>query len=382
VRRRRGPGDAERGSITVESAIVTASVLTFVIGMLQIGILGFLQITLDAGAFLNAHQNVIGVNDPLGPADATHLVFPQIKPSAIVNTVQTAPSPSVPVDYGYNGSAAEQAASANARHGGASVIQPYLSQTTISQTPFSFLNQGFTVQGQATDADWLETEPEWGVANLPYGGAYSATNTQYTASQFTLGDNSPPYYMSFNFTIHCKTPGAWGVPGGSRGICPSQGVLPLGVGEYLDTLNWSNGAAGVGGPATSTGPGGTTGTFEAAACHQRMLATLAYFFENLKENNYGNSAAFASDPLNYIETTYNPYYYNRTGYTDFSSTNASFFGQWPNGATAHTLDTQATAAIRTIYGWDDQASYNYPPNGQTALYNVGINPLNATAGCV
>jgi len=386
VRPKRAAADRERGSVLVESALVTASILTLVLGMLQLGVLGFLQLTLDAGAFLNAHQNAIGVTDVLGASDATHKVFPQIPTSAIANSVQTAPSPDVPVNYGYNGNAAQQAASATQRHGGASVMQPYLSQTTISETPFTIFGQPFVVHSQASEANWLETMPEWGIANMNYGGAYSASNTQYNANVFTLGENTPPYYMSANYFTHCTTPGIWGAPGSTagRGVCAAPGsttstsaVLSLGMGEYLDTLNWANGVAGVGGPVGSPG-GASTGTFEAAACHQRVYATLTYFFENLAENNYGNSAAFASDPLNYLETTYNPYYYNLSGYTDFSSTKASFFGQWPNGATHHTLDTEATAAIQTIYGWDDQKSYQ----GTAGLYGVGNNPLTPTAGCV
>jgi hypothetical protein len=369
---------AQRGAILVESALVTASVLTLVLGMLELGLLGFLQITVDAGAFLNAHQNVIGVNDSLGPADATHQVFPQIQPSAIVNTVQTAPSPTVPVDYNYNGTAAQQSTSNVNRHGGASILQPYLSQTTISQTPFTFLGMPFRVQGQASEVDWLESNATWDATNANYGGAYTPGNNALNANVLKYGENVPVYYMSLDFVYHCATSGAWGTT--SKGVCPNQDTLSLGTGEYLENLNWSNGTAGVGGPANSTGPGGTTGTFEAAACHQRMFATLAYFFENLAENNYGNSAGFAADPLNYIETTYNPYYYNgagSSGYQNFSASNVSFFGQYPNGATAHTLDTIATADIRTIYGWDVEHF-----QGQGGQAGIGNNPLHPTLGCV
>jgi hypothetical protein len=129
----------------------------------------------------------------------------------------------------------------------------------------------------------------------------------------------------------------------------------------------------------STGPGGTTGTFEAAACHQRMYATLAYFFENLQENNYGNSAGFAADPLNYIETTYNPFWYNgagSSGYTNFSASNVSFFGQWPNGATSHTLDTIASQTVNKIYSWDVEHF-----QGTSGQGGIGSNPLHPTAGC-
>jgi len=362
---------AQRGSITVESAIVLSAVLVFVLGMVEFGALGFMQITVDAGAFLNAHQNAIGVNDALGPADATHQVFPQIATSSIANNVLTAPSPTVPVDYGYNDPSPSVVASSSVnRHGGASIMEPYLSQTTISQSVFRLFNESFNVQSQASEPNWLQSAPLWDAANVNYGTAYSASNSEINSSVFENGDNSPLYYMSLNKINHCATPGSWGNPSGSRGVCPTQDILTLSAGEYLDYYNWSNGTAGIGGYSTSTGPGGTTGTFEAAACHQRMLSTLVYFFQYLSGNNFGNSAAFAADPLNWLETTYNPYYYNRSGYTNFST--VSFFSQRPNGASSDGIDTLATNAIKEIYGWDVE-TYNGP--------GLGVNPLYPTRGC-
>jgi len=345
-------------------------VLVFVLCMVEFGVLGFLQITADAGALLNAHQAAIGVNDALGPADATHQVFPQLQTASITNAVQTAPSPTVPVDYGYNGTSSEQAASGTNRHGGASMLQPYLSQTTISQSLFSVRNWLFAVHSQASEPEWLESAPLWDAANIGYGSAYSASNSEINSSIFANGENSPLYYMSMNKINHCATPGAWGTPGASRGICPSEDILTLSSGEYLDYYNWSNGTAGIGGYSTSTGPGGTTGTFEAAACHQRMLSTLVYFFQYLKANNYGNSAAFATDPFNWLETTYNPYYYNKSGYTNFST--ANFFSNRPNGAASDGVDTLANNAIKEIYGWDVETYLGY---------GLGVNPLYPTKGC-
>jgi hypothetical protein len=362
---------AERGAVLVESAIIVSSLLVFVLSLLQFGVLGFLQITADAGAFLNAHQSAIGVNDALGPADATHQVFPQLQTSAITNAIQTAPTPTVPVDYGYNGTTSEQANASTNRHGGASMLQPYLSQTTISQSLFTILHQNYAVHSQASEPDWLESAPLWDAANINYGSAYSATNSEITSSIFANGENSPLYYMGLDKINHCPTPGSWGsTAGASRGICSNQDILTLSSGEYLDYYNWSNGTAGIGGYSTSTGPGGSTGTFEAAACHQRMYATLVYWFLYLKGNNYGNSAGFASDPLNWIETTYNPYYYNKSGYTNFSTVN--FFTNRPNGAASDGIDTLANNAIKEIYGWDVETYLGY---------GLGVNPLYPTRGC-
>jgi hypothetical protein len=377
VGRKRGAPGASRGAITVESALVVASILVFVLGMLQFGLLGFIQITVDAGAFLNAHQNAIGVNDVLGPADATHKVFNQIQSASITNTVQTAPSPLVPVNYGYNGTTAQQTASGTNRHGGASVLQPYIAQTTIVQNVFSFLNQSFTVHGQASEANWLESEPYFNVGNASYGSPYSATNTQLNTSVFTQGENTPLFYMSLNYVHHCETPGTWGnSTGSSRGVCPSPDTMVYGVGEYLDTTNWAIANPGIGGSPTCAGAYGCPGTFEAAACHQRMLSTIVFFFQYLKGNYAGNSAPFATDPLAWLEKAYNPYYFNQSGYTNFR--NANFFAQAVNGYGSDAIDGLANNAIKTIYGWDVDHGYY----GSGGLYGVGNNPLSPTAGCV
>ena len=331
----------------VETALVMSLVFALALGAVQLGVVGFMQITVDAGAFLNAHQTVIGVQDPLGAADATHQVFPQIDPASITSSVQTAPSPSVPVDYGYNGTASEQAASANARHGGASMMQPYLQQTTISQVPVQLFGNPFTVTARASEANWLESVPEWDVANTNYGSPYAAGNTQLNANVFTYGENTPAYYVSFNFVEHCNDRIPWTT-------CANQDYLTLGTAEYLDVYDWANQKAGISGPANVA----NTGTFEAMACHQRMFATVADFLASVS----------ASDQLNAIETAYNPYYSNASAnVTNFAT--SDFFGTSGPGAAA-------TAAIDTIYGWDVERSSN-----EGLGSSPGANPLHPTAGC-
>jgi len=278
----------------------------------------------------------------------------------------------VPVDYGYNDPSPSVVASSSVnRHGGASIMEPYLSQTTISQSVFRLFNESFNVQSQASEPNWLQSAPLWDAANVNYGTAYSASNSEINSSVFENGDNSPLYYMGFDKIWHCPTAGSWGSPGSSpgRGLCPNEDLLTMSSGEYLDYYNWSNGTAGIGGYATSTGPGGSTGTFEAAACHQRALSALVYWFIYLKQNK----ASFATDPLNYLETTYNPYYYNRSGYTNFST--ANFFLNRPNGAGSDGIDTIVNSDIKEIYGWDLESTTYVSPG------NLGQNPLYPTKGC-
>ena len=65
-----------------------------------------------------------------------------------------------------------------------------------------------------------------------------------------------------------------------------------------------------------------------------------------------------------------------SGYTNFSSSNVSFFNQYPNGGTHHTLDTLATQAINDIYSWDVEHFQGVGGQG-----GIGSNPLHPSVGC-
>jgi hypothetical protein len=370
----------------LETALVTYFVLGLVLGALQLGLLGFLQITVDAGAFLNAHYNALGSSGSdaaftsTEAASATTSVLPQIPSGEIgAPVVQAAPSPTVPVDYGYNGSQAEQQTAAGNRHGGASMMQPYIQQTAIDFVPLTFLNLPFRVNSQATEAVWLESTPEWDVTNSNYGSPYAGGNSAVNANYFSEGENTPPYYVSFNFVKHCNKPGDWGYPGSPEGqaTCPSQNAdfLSLGVAEHLDIYDWANPAAGTSGPVYSTGST-STGTFEEMACHQRAFSKVADFFVAAKNASGG-------DPFNYLERNYNPYWYNSTQYgaTYANFSGAKFFTQTaPSGAATSTsnADGAAGAAIGEIYSFDVERQTG-PSNLGT---NPGDNPLHPAAGCV
>jgi hypothetical protein len=369
----------------IETAIVTYFVLGLVLGALQLGLLGFLQITVDAGAFLNAHYNALGSSGSdtaftsSEAANATNAVLPQIPTAQIqAPVVQAAPSPAVPVDYLYNGSDTEKAGAAQNRHGGASMMQPYVAQTAINFIPLTFLNLPFAVNSQASEPIWLETTPEWDVTNSNYGTPYSGGNSALNANYFAEGENTPPYYVSFNFVQHCNAAGEWGYPGSNEGagMCPStnRDFLSLGVAEHLDIYDWANPVAGVSGPVYTAGST-TTGTFEEMACHQRAFAQVAGFFVAARD-------AAGGDGFNWLQRNYNPFWYNSKqngqNYQNFAS--AKFFTQTIGGTATSTSnpDGAAGAAIAEIYSWDVER-HSGPSNlGQ----NPGDNPLHPTAGCV
>ncbi len=359
----------------VETAIVVSAMLTLMLGMVELGIVGFQQLTIDAAGFLNAHQNVIGVNDTNGANDATSQVFPNVKPSNYLGTtIQVAPSPAIPVDYGYNGNATEQQ-NAQANHvGGASVVQPYILQTKLQKTLFNMFGFSIGVASTASEPEYLETNLDYGVSNINYG--QSNTTSLYRSNLFTNGEETPQFFATWANMQGCNNAPEWTTAG-----CPSlpsyqdplsanNGLTAYGpredamaMGSFLDVNNWSMGSTtattglGASGPVCATTSCTTTGPFEPAACHQRVFSALASFF-------------LANPDLNTIETKYNPMYYNAV-----QNNNVQFFGQSNAFATNPAMPMNFAANVRMVYGWDLDNLNNYTGVSQ------GVNLLHPTAGC-
>jgi hypothetical protein len=365
-----------RGAVIVETAVVTAAILTLVLGAIELGVLGFIQITVDAGAFLNAHYNAIGATS-IQASNATVAVFPQIKPASIsANLVAAAtPDPSFMIDYGFSA----PNASSN-RHGGASMMQPYLQQTTIQQPVFSLLGLNFQVQSSATEANWQESNQEYNLFGNTYGGTgTNLNNITNTANYFSAGENTPYYYLSANYMASCASGGSWGNPSsGSAGNCPSPIFHALGMGEHVENWNWGNANGGVSGPTYNySNPTYlyNTGVFEEMACHERMFVNIDQFFSDAA----AKATAAGTDPLNYLEYYYNPYYGNQnSGATAHGTPTWTFFNSDVQTAKS-SLDAEGSAAstaITNVYSWD------YDWNGDPGLEQApGQYPLNPGGGC-
>lgn len=362
-----------RGAVLVETAVVTAAVLTLVLGALELGVLGFIQITVDAGAFLNAHYNAIGASGTQA-SNATVAVFPQIKAANISTQVQPAstPDPTFMIDYGFGAPNAS-----NNRHGGASMMQPYLQQTQIQQKVFSLLGLNFYVQSAATEPNWLESDQEYNLQGSPYGANQftGTTDPRTTANYFSAGENTPFYYLSANYMLACGTAGSWGV---SNGNCPNTLFHALGMAEHLENWNWGNANAGVSGPTYNySNPTylASTGAFEEMACHQRMYSQIGKFFSDANTS----AAAASTDPLNYIEYYWNPYNGNRYNGAGTHGTPTWVFFNTDVQSTHSTLDaegTTASTAITNVYSWD------YDWDGSPGLEQApGQYPLNPGGGC-
>jgi hypothetical protein len=321
----------------VETALFVSATLIFMLGIIQIGVLGYLQLTTDAAAYYDARANVLTVTSGT-PEQATHNAFPQISIANVQPTAVPAPTPSIAVDYGYNDpNPTVQANSASNRHGGASMMTPEQLQATVNVPGLvHILGNSLGVNGVAIEAKWVECGTHDDIANegcsLASPGPYSQNN------YFTQGENTPPYFVGFNYLQECSLPGPWGEytgqgdsdlywrnpsanssgstgyynwfqsfngagPGSPAGSPPSNltvdwsnggtpcangnnngnpsiSFLALGVAGFLDSTNWSDTSPGVSG-ASSTGTGQSV--FEAFACHQRVYATIA---EYLQANPY------------------------------------------------------------------------------------------------
>ncbi len=351
-----------------ETALVVGAILTILLFGIQVGIIGFLQTTADAASFMDARLAAVGTNSGNTAESATSAIFKQFNPARneLVSVVNPAPSPSVPVDYGYNAQDAnEQAASPFNRHGGVSMMQPTLSTATAQKNGiFRLFGNSIGVASTSIDASWLECGLHENVAN----SNASCTNTgssNYQGDYFKNGENPPPYFVSLDYLHHCNT--AQPFP-----ACNSYDgdFIALGTAAYLQSNNWGYISPGVG------GAGGLvqTNTFEQMACHQRAFATVASFFDDYDTlaQIYSVFDSVANHPI-YNELYKYPLLYPLqvapTGFNSF--TNFAGFTPTLKGIAADN-------AIQQIYSWDRIVTAGYALGAGTP----GSYPLYPSKGCV
>jgi len=361
----------ERGAVLVETALIVSTALTLMLFTVDIGILGFAQVSADAASFLDAHENVIGVSSGTPEQDVAG-IFPIIQSGAMTTQVVPAPTPSVQVNYGYN---TGETGSANQRLGGVSMMQPVQLQVTVSPAPFfSIAGQSVGVSSQAIEPKWTECGPHYNVANedVACGSAGAPANSTATLA---TGENTPPYYVGYNLMTHCTDAQPWGdtANGAPHATCQATNFLALGMASYLDSMNW--------GPTRSAGVSGALGTstFDAAAFHQRVYSNIAQFFAkyptlfplyyDYSTNIYQQLGigSFLSQPLS-------------TGFTNNTA--------WNEFAVSNTLDPLKAdpngidEAIQCVYGWDQTITQGYAPATYTEPGEYPLNPEKACAANV
>lgn len=391
----RRKGHRLRGAVLVETALVVGVILTMLLFSIQVGVLGFLQLTFDAASFVDARFAAVGVADtsPAGHANATSTIFPQIAPAQIASTVAPAPSPTVPVNYGYNDpNAANQAASLTNRHGGVSMMLPAQQTSTITKPAFfSLFGKKVGVGSQSIDALWLECGIHVNVSNGNAGCSPAAAgvgSAAYQGNYFTTGENAPPYFVGLNHIHHCTDAQPWTT-------CSTVGTdyLALGSAAFLhgpaglQVGNWLANSPGAGGDAGAT-------TFWLMGCHQRTYAIIAAGlapFPDLQAyySAFPNAFAVANG---YPATTTNaqaifaqmynfdgnypafPTTASRRGMNDFQ-TGALSLAVANNGGWILNFDLKTNQYIGRVYAWDTEVVAGAQPG------TVGSNATHPEAYC-
>jgi hypothetical protein len=409
----------------VETALFVSATLIFMLGIIQIGVLGFLQLTTDAAAYYDARANVLTVSSYSSPEQATHAAFPQIPVSDISPTAVPAPTPTIPVDYGYNGTASQQASAQVERHGGASMMQPEQLQVTVTLPNVSrVLGQALGTNGVAIEPKWVECGTHDDISGEACSLASPGPDSQN--NYFTQGENTPPYFVGFNYLQQCSTTQPWGIYTGSNpawewgfvslnggsgwpgAVAPwtssspcSNGAnysdsqisfIALGVAEFLDSSNWGDTSAGVSGACDSSG-GTSQAVFEAAAYHQRMYALIAqylseypYQFEVEEQSQYADSVANPNNQFTYMGWGGAGAYGNTgdAGNIAIPEAISSFknwegfddWGNFNNGSAPSATNDKFNWAVQTVYSWD--ISVGQGNGAADPTYN---NPTHPEVGC-
>jgi hypothetical protein len=234
----------QRGAALPETALVLTLLLMVVIGAIRVSVIGYQQVSADGAAFFNAHETGLkqtypGIATQLDPQAATENVFPRNATGDTTITPQTYAPPSVTLpNYGFD--------QTNNRHGGASLIQPLQTISTVTRTnldPVSiFGGSVMTVTGIGVEPTFQETGVHGNIGGNNFGTQASfAAATDY----FSQGENTPPYFGGFNYMQYCSVAddpnlaNAWNE-------CPiTMSFLALGMAEYLNVDNWGRTPNGI-----------------------------------------------------------------------------------------------------------------------------------------
>ncbi len=340
-----------RGAVVVETALTVGIGLTILLFAIQVGVLGFLQVTADAASFLSARNSALGIGstsiDAAGAADFTHKQFPEIATADIaIPAASAAPSAVLAENYEYNVGVIAN----GQRHSGESLLQPVQISTTVKpHGMFTLIGRLIGVGAQDVEAHWIECTPHFNSAQNTFAQCGASTNpSTYTTDYFANGENTPMYFLGFNQMLYCPQVMPW------TSCTTTPQFIAMGSAEYLDTDNWNAASPGVSGSngyysAGSGGKGVTpSNTFEYIGCHDNRYADIGYFFSHYPDlpalySGNGNGGGYEIPIAQWLAT--NP--------TNFK--NVSSFSGNP--------DPGANPTIQQIYSFDETIPRNTSING-------------------
>ncbi len=260
------PPASIQGAALPETAIVLTATLAMVFGVIQLGVIGFLQIMVDGAAFVAAHEYAL--LNTSSYYTTTQRIFPQVlaTPSPTANTSDTT---SVPVNY--------NTSATTSRQGGVSLIRRnHLQMSVTRNAPSGVLGVGIAalsnvqVQGSAIEPNTQVSNDVYDVNAAGYSGG-GGTPMNY----FNDVQNAPANYISMEIMTYCN------IPSTSSFVttCPAayQNMRTLGNGEFLDHDNWQRTTLGAGFVFQGA-------TFAEMMCHQRYFANAVSNFPDPQNN--------------------------------------------------------------------------------------------------
>ena len=271
----------QRGAALAEVAVLISFTLLVIFGMLQIILVGYLQIAGDSAVFVAAHQYTLGVT-PSTIASAEASMVPKIIATALTYNAATPNPVSTDVFTGVYGNI-----NPNARNGGYSMVRPQNFQVSLGTTEAYNGVLGFNtipISSGAIEGYYLMTNSVMNNSgagpNDPNAESSGVLNPQ-NASPFepnadtnATNMNVPPYYAPTVTMQFCADP--WLINGaGFDDSCTNPVSYDLGTAEFLDNNNYTQTNMGV----------GLNGTFQAMASHQRIYAKLIAAFPTVTDAN-------------------------------------------------------------------------------------------------
>ncbi len=325
--------------MVIETALTVGLGLMILLFAIQVGVLGFLQITADAASFVTARNTALGLGgttiDSSGAADFTHKQFPQIATSDIATPGPSpAPTATLGMNYEYNVGVTTN----GQRHSGESMLQPLQISTTVKpHGMFSLFGKLIGVGAQDVEPEWIECTPHFNSAQNVFSQCGAAGNpSSYSTNYFTNGENAPMYFVGFNFMLQCPQTMPWTT------CSTTPQFTALGSAEYLDTDNWSATNAGVDGSNAyySAGNGGKgvvpSYTFEYMGCHSNRIADISGFFQHYPDlpGLYSGNATGGASELTLAQ-------WLATKPTNFKT------------ITSFAPSSGANPSIQQVYSWDE-----------------------------
>ena len=324
---------SQRGTVILETSMVTPLIVMMSMVGITISILGFQQITLDSSSYFAAK------------------VYTQSLSALSTSPVETA------------GLSASGASQVKALFGNSSAIT--VNQISLTDPGIGKVNsfsqskringatlvlpqpQGASVQASSMKLQWLSPIKTSGIAIEPDLQIVNPTfnvqgNTSYKASSpgiryWGTGMDLPPYYMSQNIEEFCPTATPW------NANCPKNWEFRgYGVAEYLNADNIGDAYASIQSGQGTSNSDGTQNVFSAILCHQQIYAYIASILPVTMPQYTGSSSDI----------------YNET-------------------ASLAADDTYQTQPFKTIDAWDAIL----PNNLSTSSASLGSHVTNPLKGC-